>query len=158
MTRSAPLQESLTEQWPNEQWPNVSCIQDRLLDPAAAGAPRLWPGASPPQKKFERQCSSSFSGIMENHNTYLAPGFTLNDLALAPANVAAFWGLLGPGGFNSLYQMSFQQWNRFSPCGPRTSRTPLCSWGFAFPTRAPPGIELRTCSLCAPVVYSLNGI
>ena len=28
-----------------------------------------------------------------------------------------FSGLLGPGGFNSLYQMSFQQWNHFSPCG-----------------------------------------
>ena len=26
----------------------------------------------------------------------------------------------GPGGFNSLYQMPFQQWNCFSPCGPRT--------------------------------------
>ena len=47
---------------------------------------------------------------MENHNTHLAPGFTLNDLAPAPANVAAFQGLLGPGGFNSLYKMSFQQW------------------------------------------------
>ena len=54
---------------------------------------------------------------MENHNTHLAPGFTLNDLDPAPANVAIFWGLLGPGGFNSLYQMSFQQWNRF--CGQR---------------------------------------
>ena len=70
---------------------------------------------------------------MENHDTHLAPGFTLNHLVPAPPNVAAFRGLLGPGGFNSLYQMSFQQWNRFSPCGPRTSRTLLCSWGFAFP-------------------------
>ncbi|VFV40490.1 Hypothetical predicted protein [Lynx pardinus] len=52
---------------------------------------------------------------MENHNTHLAPGFTLNNLAPAPVNVTAFGGLLGPGGFNSLYQMSFQQWNRFSP-------------------------------------------
>uniref|UniRef100_A0ABI7WTI6 Regulator of G-protein signaling 4 n=1 Tax=Felis catus TaxID=9685 RepID=A0ABI7WTI6_FELCA len=34
--------------------------------------------------------------------------------------------------------MSLRQWNRFSPCGPRTSRPPLCSWGFALPTRAPP--------------------
>uniref|UniRef100_A0ABI7Z122 Phosphodiesterase n=1 Tax=Felis catus TaxID=9685 RepID=A0ABI7Z122_FELCA len=34
--------------------------------------------------------------------------------------------------------MSFQQWDRFSLCGPSTSRTPLCSWGFALPTRAPP--------------------
>ena len=158
LTHSTPLREGLTEQWPNEQWPNVGCTQECLLDPAAAaGAPRLWPGASPPQKKFVRQCSSSVSGIMENHSTHLALGFTLNDLVPAPANVAVFWGLLGPGGFNSLYQMSFQQWNRFSPCGPRTSWTPLCSWGFALPTRAPPGMELRSCSLCAPLIYSLNG-
>ena len=34
---------------------------------------------------------------MENHNTHLAPGFTLNDLVTAPANVAVLWGLLGPG-------------------------------------------------------------
>ena len=141
-----------------ERWPNVSCTQERFLDPAAAGAPRLQPGASPSQRKFTRQCSSSVSGIMENHNTRLAPGFTLNDLVPAPANVAILWGLLGPGGFNSLYQMPFQQWNRFSWCGPRPSRTPLCSWRFTFPTRAPPGIELRSCRLCTPLVYSLNGI
>ena len=147
LTRSAPLQEGLTEQWPNEQWPNIGCPQECLLDPAAARAWRLWPGASPPQKKFARQSISSVAGFMENHNTHLAPGFTLNDLVPAPTNVAIFWSLLGPGGFNSLYQMSFQQWNRFPPCGPRTSWTPLCSWGFALPARAPPGMELRSCSL-----------
>ena len=27
-----------------------------------------------------------------------------------------------------------------------------------FPPRAPPGIELRSCRLCTPLVYSLNGI
>ena len=72
-----------------------------------------WPGASPSQKNCTRSCSSSISGIMENHNTHLAPGFTCNNLAPAPANVATCWNLLGPDGFNSLYQMSFQQWNHF---------------------------------------------
>ena len=158
LTCSAPLQEGLTEQWPNEQWPSVGCTQEHPLDPAVAGAQRLWPGASPALKKIMRQCSSSISGTMENCNTHLPLGFTLNNLAPAPANVAAFRGLLGPGGFNSCYQLSFQQWNHFSPCGLRTSQTPLCSWGFTFPTRAPPGMELRSCSLCAPLVYSLNGI
>ena len=58
LTHSALLREGLTEQWPNEQWPNeqrpnVGCTQERfLLDPAAAGVPRLQPGASPPQKNF----------------------------------------------------------------------------------------------------------
>ena len=102
MTRSAPLREGLTEQWPNEQWPNeqwlnVGCTQERLLDPAAASALRLRPGAIPPQKKFARQCSSSVSGIMENHNTHLALGFTLNNLVPAAVNVAILWVLLGPG-------------------------------------------------------------
>ena len=98
MTHSTPLWEGLTK-----QWTNVSCIQECLLDPAVAGALRLQLGASLPQKNFARQYSS-ISGIMENHNTHLAPGFTLNDLAPALSNVATFWGLLGPGGFNSLYQ------------------------------------------------------
>ena len=53
LTRSAPLQEGLTEQWPNEQWPSVGCTQERLRDPAAAGAPRLRPGATAPEKVRE---------------------------------------------------------------------------------------------------------
>ena len=108
-TRSTPLQEGLTEQWPNEQWLNIGCTRVRPLHPVVVGDPRLRPGARPSQKMFARHCSSSISGIMENHNTHLAPGFTLNDLAPALSNVATFWGLLGPGGFNSLYQISFQQ-------------------------------------------------
>ena len=80
MTRSAPLREGLTEHCPKEQWPSVGCTQERPLDHAAAGTPRLRPGASSPQKKFARQCSSSVSGIMGNHSTHLAPGFTLKTL------------------------------------------------------------------------------
>ena len=156
MTHSAPLWEGLTEQWLSEQWPNIGCTQGTPW--IVAGAPRLQPGASPSQKMFTRQCSISVSGIMENHNTHQAPGFTLNYLAPAPANVAAFWGLLGLAGFNSLYQMSFQQWNCFTPCGPISSRTPLCFWGFALPTRASPGIVLWNCFLCPPLAYSLNVI
>ena len=51
LARSAALQEGLTQQWPNEQCLNVGCTQECLLDPAAAGAPRLRPGASPSQKR-----------------------------------------------------------------------------------------------------------
>ena len=94
VTHSAPLQEGLIE-----QWPNVGCTQEHLLD--AAGAPRLWPHDSLPQKKFVRQCSSSTSGIMENHSAHLAPGFTPNDLVPASANVAILWGLRGPGGLTA---------------------------------------------------------
>ena len=63
---------------------------------AAAEAQRLRPGASPPQRKFTQSCSSSGLGIMENHNTRLAPGFVLNILVPAPANVVVLQGLLGP--------------------------------------------------------------
>ena len=113
MTCSAPLREGLTE-----QWLNVGCTQQCLLDPAAVGTLRLQPGASPPPKKIARQCSLSVSWTMENCNTHLTPGFTLNDLAPAPVNVAILWGLRGPGGFNSLHQVSLQQWNRFSRVAP----------------------------------------
>ena len=70
--------------------------QERSRDRATADVQRLWLDASPPQKKFTRSCSSSVSGIMENHNTHLAPGFTLNVLAPAPVNVVVLLGPLGP--------------------------------------------------------------
>ena len=108
-------------------------------------------------KSSRDSVSADFQGLWKI-TTHLAPGFVLNDLAPLPVNVADFRGLLGPGGSNSLYQMSLQQWNCFSPCGPRTSQTPLCSWGFALPIGAPPGMELQSCRLCASLVYSLNGI
>ena len=38
-------------------------------------------------------------------------------------------------------------------CGLRNSRTPLCSWGFALPTRVLPGIELQSFRLCTAPVY-----
>ena len=91
-----PSAEGLTK-----QWLGASHTQERLQDCAVADAQRLWPGASLPQKKFTRQCSSSASGIMENHNTHLAPVFTPSDLDPAAANVAILWGLLGPGGLKA---------------------------------------------------------
>ena len=83
---------------------------------------------------------------MENRNTHLAPGVILNDLVPAPANVAVFWGLLGPCGFNSLYQMSFQQWNHFSPCGPRTSGPRSVPEGSRFP---PEHHQVSSCGVAA---------
>ena len=88
-----PSAEGLTE-----QWLGVSCTQEHSWDRAAAYAHRLWQGPSLPQKKFTQSCGSSVSGIMENHNTDLGPGFTLNDLVPAPANVVVLWSLLGPLG------------------------------------------------------------
>ena len=158
LTSSAPLREGLTEQWLNEQRPNVPAPRNARWNPLLP-VPRDCGQvpACPPTSKSRDSVASAFQNH-GNRNTHLAPAFTLDNLAPAPVNVATFRGLLGPGGFNSLYQMSFQQWNRSSPCGPRTSRTPLCSWGITFPTRTPPGIELWSWSLCAPLVYSLNGI
>ena len=43
--------------------------------------------------------------------------------------------------------------NCLSSCVPRTPWIPLSSWGFALPTRAPPGNKLLSFRLCAPLVY-----
>ena len=91
LIRSDPLGECLTE-----QWPSAGRTQERLRDRVAANDQRLWLGASLSQKKFTTSCSSTVSGIMENHNTHLAPGFTRNNLVSAPVNVIVFWGPLGP--------------------------------------------------------------
>ena len=102
---------------------------------AAANARRLLLGTSLPQKKFTRLCSSSISGIMANHNTHLAPGFTPSDLVPAPVNVAVLSGTLGPlplGESHSLYQVSSQQGNWLSPCGPKTSRLHLATGDSSF--------------------------
>ena len=70
--------------------------QESSRDRAAADAQRLRLGASPPERKFTRSCSSSISGILENHSTRPAPGFTSNDLVPVPADVVVLWGLLAP--------------------------------------------------------------
>ena len=84
---------------------------------------------------------------MESHNIHLAPSITLNNLVPAPANVVVLWGLLGPGCLTASIKSNQKQWNRFSPHGLRTSQIPLCSWGFVLPIKAPPGMELWSCSL-----------
>ena len=70
-----PFVEGLTE-----QWPGAGHTQEHLWDHAAANPRDCGQVSAPPQKKFTTQCSSSASGIIENHSTHLAPGFTLNDL------------------------------------------------------------------------------
>ena len=122
-----------------------------LAGPCCCQCPEAAARCQPaPEKSSRDSVVGSVSGIMENHTTHLAPGFTLNDLVPAPA-IVVFWGLLGPGGFNSLHQMSFQQWNRFSPCGLGTSRTPLSSWGFALPTRALPVLSCGVADFALPL-------
>ena len=102
MTHPDRLQEGLTK-----QWLGAGHAQEHLWDGAAVDAQRLQLGASPPQKKFTRSYSSSISEIMENHNTHLAPGFTLNDLVPAPVNVVVLWGLLGLGGHTTSTKCPF---------------------------------------------------
>ena len=75
LTSSDALGEGFTE-----QRLGASHTQEHSQDCAAADPQRLWLGASLPQKKFTRLCSSSISGIMENYNTHPAPGFTLMTL------------------------------------------------------------------------------
>ena len=148
LTHSAPLWEGLTK-----QRPNAGCTQERLLDPAASGALRLRPGASPPRKKFGRQCSSSISGIMENHHTHPAQGFTLKDLVPAPANVVVFLGPLGPclGGHTQLLPGVLQAGEPPHPMWPENLLDPTLLPGFALPTRASPGNQLWSFRLCTPL-------
>ena len=127
LTHSDLLGEGLTEQWPSASHPS-KCSGDCT----AANAQSLCLGASLPWKKFTRLCSSSVSGFMENHNTHLAPGFTLNILVPTPANMVVLQSPLGPLPVwwpHSLYQMSSQQENHLSPCGPRTPWTSLSAPG-----------------------------
>ena len=111
-------------------WPTPQNV--RSHDRTAADAQRLWLGTSLPQRKFTGSCSSSVSGIMGNHNTHLAPGFTLNIFVPTPTNVAVLQGpleALPVGRPHSLYQMSSQQGNRLCLCCPKTPRTLLCAPG-----------------------------
>ena len=112
-------------------------------------AARCQPARS--RKSLRDSVAAAFTGIMENYKTHLAPGFTLNDLDPAPANVAVFWGLLGPGGFNSLYQMSFQQWNCFSLCGLRTSWTPPVPGDLLFPPEHHQASSRRVADFALPL-------
>ena len=85
---------------------------------------------------------------MVNHDTYLVPGFTVNILVPTPANVAVLQGPLGPlpvGRPHSLYQVSSQQGNLLSPCGPRTPQTSLSAPGdSSFP---PEHCQLLSCGV-----------
>ena len=155
LTRSAPLLEGLTE-----PWSGAGRTQELSRDHAAASAQRLRLGAGPPQKKFLRSCSSSVSGIMENHNTHLAPGFTLNDLVPAPANVVVLPGPLGPlpvGDPHSLYPMSSQRGNCLSPCGPKNPGLRSAPGDSPFPPEHHQ-VWSRAVSASALPVFSPNGI
>ena len=136
-----PSAEGLTK-----QWLCASRTQERLQVRAVADVQRLWPGASLPQKKFARQCSSSVSGIMENHNTHLAPGFTLNDLVPAPANVVVLLGPLGPclWGPTQLLPVSSQQGNCLSPCGLKNPGLHSAPGDLPFP---PEHCQLSSCGV-----------
>ena len=151
LTRSAPLREGLTEQWPHEQWPNIGCTQECPLDPAAAGAPRLRPGAVPSQKMFARQCSSSVSGIMGTRLLRQRPYPSTSECGRLSGFAGSRW-------LQQPLPNVLPAVEPLLPVWPENLPDPLCSWGFALPTRAPPGMELQSCSLCAPLVYSLNGI
>ena len=48
--------------------------------PCCCRCPETVARSQPAPEKVARQCSSSISGIMEKHNTHLAPGFTLKTL------------------------------------------------------------------------------
>ena len=146
MTHSDPLGEGLTK-----QWPGTGCTHKCSQDHAAINAQRLWLGTTLPQKKFTQSCSSSVSGVMENHNIHLALGFTLNDLVPAPVNVVVLWSLLGPGGCTASTKCPSSRGTTF-PMWPKYPQTSLYFWGFTFLTRALLGIELWSFRLCSHLI------
>nr|XP_060460358.1 uncharacterized protein LOC132660398 [Panthera onca] len=108
---------------------------------AAAAALRLQPDASPPQKKFSRQCSSSASGMMANRNTPLAPGSTPSDLVSSPSECGGSSGSPGAlplvAGSHTASTRCPPSRGTAAPVWPQDPQTPLRSWGFTPPTRAP---------------------
>ena len=133
-------------------------IPRNILETVLLLMPRDRLGASTPQKKFSQSCSGIVSGIVENHNTHLVPGFPLNILVPTPVDVVVLRGTLSPlpvRRSHSLYQMSSQQRNHPLPpmCPEDSKDLTLCFWRFALPTRDPPGIKLQSFRLCTPLVY-----
>ena len=99
-----------------------------------------------PRKSSRDSVAAAFQGLWKITTHIWHPASPLTTL-FRHQRMWPFSGVYWAQVASSLYQISFQQWNHFSLCGPRTSRTPLCSWGFTFPTRAPPGMELWSHSL-----------
>ena len=132
---------------------NAGCTQERLLVPQDCGQV-----PASPRKSSRDSVAAAFQGLWKI-TTCIWQASLLTTLfqhqrlwpfsAVCRDQVASTVSAKCPSSSGT---------SSFSPSGLRTSRTPLCSWGFALPTRAPPGRELRSCSLCAPLVYSLNGI
>ena len=94
---------------------------------------------------------------MENHNTHLALGFTLNDLIPAPANVAVLWGLLGPGGLTASTKCPSSSGTTspvlaLEPPGPHSAPGDL--------PFLPEHHQVLRCGVsdCTPPFYSFNGI
>ena len=88
---------------------------------------------------------------MENHNTHLAPGFTLNVLVPVPMNVVVLLGLLGPGGLTASTKCPPIR----GTASPHVAQGPfrLRSLLLRICTRALPGIVLQSFRLYAPPVY-----
>ena len=135
----------------------AECTQERPLEPAAAGALRLRPGASPPQKKFARQCSSSVSGIVGNHNTSgtrlhpQRPCSSISECGCLPGSAATRWLQQSLPNVLPAVEPLFPVW-------PENLPNPTLFLGIRPSRQSTARYELRSCSLCAPLVYSLSGI
>ena len=123
---SAPLREGLTEQWPSERWSNIGCTQECPLDPAVAGAPRLQPGASLPQKKLRDSVASVFQGPWKVtthiwHQASFPVTLFQHQQTWLFSRVTQALPLGDP---HSLYQVSSQQWSHLSLKNPGLHSAP----------------------------------
>ncbi|XP_043441834.1 olfactory receptor 7G3-like [Prionailurus bengalensis] len=118
----------------------------RTQDPSrdcAASDPETAAGRHPAPEKAPMICSSSVSGIMENRDRRLAPGFPLTPL-FQHQRMWLFSGLLAPlpvWGPHSLYRLSSQQGNRLSPCGPKPPGLHCAPGDSPFPPEHPRNVK-----------------
>ena len=107
-----------------------------------------------PRKSSRNVVAAPFQDYGKSQDTS-GTRLPLNVLVPTPANVVVLQGVLGPAAATP------QPLPNVLPAGepplPIWPTDPsdfaLCSWGFALPTTAPPGIELRSFRLCFPPVY-----
>ena len=151
---SRPSAEGLTE-----QWLNAGRTQESSQGPAAAGVPRLWPGASPPQKKFARYCSNSVSGIMEDQNTHLAPASPLTTL-FQHQRMWPFSGVCWDQVASTVSTKCISTSGTTFPMCPENLQDPTLLLGIrpSHQSTTRYQAELRSFRLCVPLFYSLNGI
>ena len=139
MTCSALLQEGHTEQYQMPVAPRKVCVTVLLLMPRDCGQV-----PAHPRKNLQDSVAAAFQGLwrITTHIWHQAsPRMTLFQHQRMWLFSWAHWGLAFGGPTQPLPGV-LPAGEPPLPMWPGEPWTPLCSWGFALPIRALPGIEL----------------